>query len=466
MEVARDLASRRTEQRLVAEDQRPVVDLLGDLAPARGRRRRDRGCRRSRRNARARSARSIMRRSTSGSRSIAVRSWKELPRQTTVSGCSDVDQRRQHRQRLARVVARQQLARIDGVGRALLEMQVGHRQQTPCRPVQGACRQCLQLFAGAVELEGHHGWITCRRGRRNTATMSRKLMARTIDPMTANAQGGAMRRLVGFVLAGAVLAPGLAGAQVQPHRAEYALRLGIGGQRAAHRHGRPRSVAGLRRLASQARHQDRDRAHGLVEDEPRLQARRPGAEERQRLPLSAPCRSRTAASASSRAGCSARAASSGPRSSRPAAPPNQFVLPPPTLMPVAAIDHLIERLRAKAANFPALMFDAEVMGDAFLIEVTEQERGQLRAARPADKPVAAPTGKSWPVFMTFTRGRQQDPRPLFTRRRAGVRQRRAGPADRRDRPGHRHRRPAGPGDAAGPDLPEVLGLWPCTETSP
>src|SRR6201999_4183002 len=63
--------------------------------------------------------------------------------------------------------------------------------------------------------------------RRNTATMSRKLMARTIDPMICRAQGGGMRRLVGFVLAGAVLAPGLAGAQVQPHRAEYALRLGL-----------------------------------------------------------------------------------------------------------------------------------------------------------------------------------------------------------------------------------------------
>src|SRR4029450_7131553 len=57
--------------------------------------------------------------------------------------------------------------------------------------------------------------------------MSRKLMARTIDPMAGAAQGGAMRRLVGIVLAGAVLAPGVAAAQVQPHRAEYALRLGI-----------------------------------------------------------------------------------------------------------------------------------------------------------------------------------------------------------------------------------------------
>ena len=60
------------------------------------------------------------------------------------------------------------------------------------------------------------------------------------------------------------------------------------------------------------------------------------------------------------------------------------------------------------------MFDAEVMGDAFLIDVTEQQRNQLRTARPADKPVAALPGKSWPVFMTFTRGRQQDTRPLFS----------------------------------------------------
>ena len=99
---------------------------------------------------------------------------------------------------------------------------------------------------------------------------------------------------------------------------------------------------------------------------------------------------------------------------QPGAPPEQFVLPPPTLMPIAAIDHLIGRLQAKAVNFPALMFDGEVIGDAFLIEVTEQEPGQLRAARPADRPVAMPSAKSWPVFMTFTRGRRQDQRPFFT----------------------------------------------------
>src|SRR4030095_4704001 len=94
-------------------------------------------------------------------------------------------------------------------------------------------------------------------------------------------------------------------------------------------------------------------------------------------------------------------------------PHQQSPLPPPTLLPLAAIDHMIERLRANAASFPALMFDAEVAGDVFLIDVTEQQRSQLRAGRPVDKPETAPKGKSWPVFMTFTRGRQQDPKPLF-----------------------------------------------------
>ncbi len=95
-------------------------------------------------------------------------------------------------------------------------------------------------------------------------------------------------------------------------------------------------------------------------------------------------------------------------------PPNQFALPPPTLLPTAAIAHLVDRLNAGAASFPAMMFDAEVIGDAFLIEVTEQDKAAVRSARPADRPVALPKGKSWPVFMNFTRGRQQDQKPLFS----------------------------------------------------
>jgi hypothetical protein len=93
--------------------------------------------------------------------------------------------------------------------------------------------------------------------------------------------------------------------------------------------------------------------------------------------------------------------------------PQQFVLPSPTLMPVASIDHVIERLRGGAASFPVLTFDPEVIGDAFLVEVNQLDPGVLRGERPGERPVAVP-GKSWPVMMSFTRGRDQQQRPLFT----------------------------------------------------
>ncbi|MBV8392271.1 MAG: DUF1849 family protein [Alphaproteobacteria bacterium] len=93
--------------------------------------------------------------------------------------------------------------------------------------------------------------------------------------------------------------------------------------------------------------------------------------------------------------------------------PQQLLLPPPNLMPVSALHHLVDRLKAKAVSFPALMFDAEVIGDAFLVDVEEIDPATLRKSPPADTPVKAP-GESWPVSMAFTRGRQQDQKPLFS----------------------------------------------------
>ena len=93
--------------------------------------------------------------------------------------------------------------------------------------------------------------------------------------------------------------------------------------------------------------------------------------------------------------------------------PAQFLLPPHTLMPVALIDHLIERLRGGPARFPAPAFDAEAIGDAFLIDVTPMDPGAIRGRRPADKPLAVP-GKSWAALMSFARGGNQEQKPLFT----------------------------------------------------
>ena len=94
--------------------------------------------------------------------------------------------------------------------------------------------------------------------------------------------------------------------------------------------------------------------------------------------------------------------------------PSQFVLPPPTLLPIAAINHLIDRLGANAASFPALTFDAEVIGDVFLIDVTQLNDDDIRPPPPSDRPVILPRTKAWPVFMSFTRGRHQDQKPLFS----------------------------------------------------
>jgi len=243
--------------------------------------------------------------------------------------------------------------------------------------------------------------------------MSRKLMTRTIDPMPCRAQGGAMRRLVGIVLAGAVLAPGLALAQVQPHRAEYALRLGMAPNA-------PRIGTAVHDLSLDCAGWNLKRdikteialtASWRMSLASRLDGQEPrtGSAFRYSTVQVQNGSEREFKGRVQRQGGQLRA-----EIVQPGGPPNQFVLPPPTLMPVAAVDHLIERLRANAASFPILMFDAEVMGDAFLIDVNEQQRNQLRAARPADAPLAGLAGKSWPVFMSFTRGRQQDTRPLFT----------------------------------------------------
>lgn len=93
--------------------------------------------------------------------------------------------------------------------------------------------------------------------------------------------------------------------------------------------------------------------------------------------------------------------------------PQQIVLPPPTLMPVAAVSQMVDRLKSKAASFPAMMFDAEVIGDAFLVDVEQIDPATLRKTPPADTPITAP-GESWPVSLTFTRGREQAQKPLFS----------------------------------------------------
>lgn len=222
-----------------------------------------------------------------------------------------------------------------------------------------------------------------------------------------------MRRVVSLLLAGAVFAPGVAGAQVQPHRAEYALRLGVAANA-------PRIGTAIHDLSQDCAgwHLKRDIKTEIALTaswKMSLTSKLDGQETRSGNGFRySAVQIQNGSERESKGRVQRQGGEVKAEIVQAGGSPNQFVLPSPTLMPVAAIDHLVERLQAKAVSFPALMFDAEVLGDAFLIEVIEQERGQLRSGRPADKPVAAPAAKSWPVFMSFTRGRQQDQRPLFS----------------------------------------------------
>lgn len=220
-----------------------------------------------------------------------------------------------------------------------------------------------------------------------------------------------MRKLVCFLAAVSALCPQWAAAQMLPHRAEYALRLGPAINA-------PRIGTAVQDLSQDCGgwHLKRDINTEIaitpswkmsVLSKLDSEEQRSGNGLRYRTLQVQNGNERETHGKVQRAGKELRAEIVSPSG------PQQFVLPPPTLMPVASIDHLIERLRAGAASFPALAFDAEVIGDAFLVDVTELDPGVVRGARPGERTIAVP-GRSWPVFMSFTRGREQQQRPLFT----------------------------------------------------
>lgn len=217
-----------------------------------------------------------------------------------------------------------------------------------------------------------------------------------------------MRRAVCCLFASLIVSSSAAWAQMQPHRAEYVIRLGSG-------ENAPEIGKALQDLTLDCAgwHLKRDivteialTAAWKLSLASRLdgQEARSGNGFRYREVQVQNGDERETRGVVKRSGEEVRAEIVSP------AGPAQFALPAATLMPIAAIDHLIERLRARAAAFPALMFDAEVIGDAFLVDVSELDPGTLRPGRPA---VSVPAQRSWPVFMKFTRGRAQSQAPLF-----------------------------------------------------
>ena len=155
-----------------------------------------------------------------------------------------------------------------------------------------------------------------------------------------------------FLSAGALLWPQCSFAQLQPHRAEYALRLGTAVNAA-----RVGSAVQDLTLTCDGWRLKRDvkgeiALSAIVEDE----VSRPGSTARSRAAGDA-FRFRTQQVQNGterqthgkvqRAGKELKAEIVSPSG------PAQFVLPSPTLMPIALIDHVVERLRGGPARFPA-----------------------------------------------------------------------------------------------------------------
>ncbi len=221
-----------------------------------------------------------------------------------------------------------------------------------------------------------------------------------------------MSRGVCFFLAAALLAPHLAWAQMQPHRAEYALRLGAALNA-------PRIGTAIQDITLDCSgwHIKRDVSTEIaLTSSWKLSVASKLDGEEPRNGESFHYRVVQIQNGAERKTHGKVEQSDGKLQAEIVSPdgPLKFVLPPSTLMPIAAVSHLVDRLRAKATAFPTLIFDAEVMSDAFLVDVTELDKGSLRAAHPTDKPVTVPAAESWPIFMTFTRGREQDEKPLFS----------------------------------------------------
>lgn len=100
----------------------------------------------------------------------------------------------------------------------------------------------------------------------------------------------------------------------------------------------------------------------------------------------------------------------------PADGPEQTILPSLTLMQAAAVDYVVRRLLAGGGSFPVLMFVPEADGAPFLLDVRRAANGTPEAAPPSQRHVKVPAAQSWPLTMTVTRAGQRDRKPLLSAR--------------------------------------------------
>lgn len=96
--------------------------------------------------------------------------------------------------------------------------------------------------------------------------------------------------------------------------------------------------------------------------------------------------------------------------------PQQSLLPSFTLMPVMAVDYLVRRLARGSEAFPLLLFVAEADGGAFRLDVKRAATGAADTTPPSQRRVQVPGTRSWPFSMAVTRPGQSDAKPVVTLR--------------------------------------------------
>jgi hypothetical protein len=208
------------------------------------------------------------------------------------------------------------------------------------------------------------------------------------------------RRGLWLLLAGALLAPRPILAQMQPHRAEYALRLGIAANA-------PRVGTAVQDIKLEcdawalAREVTTELALtptlkvGLTS---RLNGEesRSGNSYRYRTIQIQNGVERTTRGEVERLDGETRVEVVTPDG------PERQVLPLETLMPIAAVGQAVDHLHAGATSFALLVFAGEATSAAFQLDVKTLAANALPAAPPSLKPVPAPPGQSWPVQIAVT----------------------------------------------------------------
>jgi EipB-like len=216
-----------------------------------------------------------------------------------------------------------------------------------------------------------------------------------------------------LVAVAALLAPGIAGAQMQPHRAEYTLRLG--------------TAVNATRIGT------------LIQD---IVRQCDGWRIRRELSVDASLTPSLKVSFTSRLegeeprrndfawhtvqvmngaerevqGTVEREAGTWRLDRTTPDGPEQSVLPSLTLMPVAVADYLVRRLAQGSEAFPLLLFVPEADKGAFLLDVKRSTNATALPTPPSQRRVEVPGARFWPFTMTVARAGQRDDKPILTLR--------------------------------------------------